>query len=362
MASVYPGNLGGTFTSDIGSITRLATSAPFQKYAAEEIYERSLFIKSGALARVGALNNTVGARVEVPFFNSLSTTSTTIRSDSTWGTNGALVAQKVTASTQYASITYRGFAYAMDDLSRYQTNEDALNFVRTQMTQDIDRLNTTQIVSMLTGIIGPGGPLAATNALDVSVTTGAAEANYLSAATVTQAKYLLGERANELTVLAVHPTVAAYLEQVGMLQFSSTALATGQGIQWGSGGIGVSSTQVGTAFGLKVIVDSQLPIRGTSGEQEQFVCYLAGNGALMTGSQFPLSTEVGRNILSFQDEMAVKWSNIYHVNGVSWSASSDNPEDSDLATPGNWSLAFEEPKLIPLVELTVNSPYGGTIA
>ena len=60
--------------------------------------------------------------------------------------------------------------------------------------------------------------------------------------------------------------------------------------------------------------------------------------------------------------MAVKWSNIYHVNGVSWSASSDNPEDSDLATPGNWSLAFEEPKLIPLVELTVNSPYGGTIA
>ena len=40
MASVYPGNLGGTFTSDIGSITRLATSAPFQKYAAEEIYER----------------------------------------------------------------------------------------------------------------------------------------------------------------------------------------------------------------------------------------------------------------------------------------------------------------------------------
>ena len=366
MASVYPGNLGGTFGADIASVTRLATSAPFSRYLAEEIYERSAFIKSGAMATSAALNNTIGTRIEVPFFNSLSTTAETVRSDATWGTSGAghLTAQKVTAATQYASIMHRGFAYAMDDLSRYQTNEDALNFVRSQMAQDIDRINTTSIISMLTGIVGPGGPLAATNALDVSEPTAGSEteANFLSAATVTAAKYLLGERATSVTTLVVHPTVAAYLEQVGMLQFSSTALATGSGIQWGGGGIGVTNTQVGAAFGLNVVVDSQLPIRGSSGENEQYVCYIMGNGALQTGSQYPLTVGSDYNLLSFQTEMAVKYSNVFHIPGVSWKATSDNPEDTGLATPGNWELVFTEPKLIPVVELTVNSPFGGVLS
>jgi len=364
--ALYPGNLGGTFGADIASVTRIATSAPFSRYLAEEIYERSAFVKSGALQTSGALNNTTGTRIEVPFYNSLSTVKETVRSDSTWGTagNGAVTAQKVTAATQYATILHNAFGYAMDDLSRYETNEDALNFVRTQMSQDIDRMRTRTLVSMLTGILGPNGTLNATNSLDVSEATAGSEteANFISAATCTRAKYLLGERAGSLQTLVIHPDVAAYLEQVGMLQFSSTALATGQGIQWGGGGIGVTSTQVGAAFGLNIIVDSQVPIRGTSGQNMQYVCYLLGNGAIQTGSQYPLSVFSEYNILSFQTEMSVKWSSIYHVPGVTWAASTDNPEDPALATPGNWNCVYSEPKLIPVVELVVNSPMGGIVA
>jgi len=363
--ALYPGNLGGTFGADIASVTRIATSAPFSRYLAEEIVERSAFIKSGALAQNAALNNTTGTRIEVPFFNSLSTTVEVVRSDNTWGTGGAgaLTAQKVTAGTQYASIMHRAFAYAMDDLSRFQTGEDALNFVRSQMAQDVDKNNTTSVVSMLTGIFGPGGTLNGTNALDISQATAGSEteANYVSAATVTRAKYLLGERAGSLQTLVVHPTVAAYLEQVGMLQFSSTALASGSGIQWGGGGIGVTSTEVGSAFGLNVVVDSQLPIRGSTGENQQFVCYLLGNGALQTGSQYPLTVGSDYNLLSFQTEMAVKYSNIFHIPGVTWASASDNPADAALATVGNWNRVWDA-QLIPVVELTVNSPFGGVIA
>ena len=363
--ALYPGNLGGTFGADIASVTRIATSAPFSRYLAEEIVERSAFIKSGALAQNAALNNTTGTRIEVPFFNSLSTTVEVVRSDNTWGTGGAgaLTAQKVTAGTQYASIMHRAFAYAMDDLSRFQTGEDALNFVRSQMAQDVDKNNTTSVVSMLTGIFGPGGTLNSTNALDISEATAGSEdeTNYVSAATVTRAKYLLGERAGSLQTLVVHPTVAAYLEQVGMLQFSSTALASGSGIQWGGGGIGVTSTEVGSAFGLNVVVDSQLPIRGSTGENQQFVCYLLGNGALQTGSQYPLTVGSDYNLLSFQTEMAVKYSNIFHIPGVTWASASDNPADAALATVGNWNRVWDA-QLIPVVELTVNSPFGGVIA
>ena len=362
--ALYPGNLGGTFAADIASVTRIATSAPFSRYLAEEIVERSAFIKSGALQQNAALSNSTGTRIEVPFFGSLSTTAEVVRSDNTWGSSGAgaLTAQKVTAGTQYASIMHRGFAYAMDDLSRFATGEDALNFVRSQMAQDVDKINTTSVVSMLTGILGPGGTLNGTNSLDISEPTPGSEteSNFISAATVTRAKYLLGERAQSLQTLVVHPTVAAYLEQVGMLQFSSTALSSGSGIQWGGGGIGVTNTQVGAAFGLNVVVDSQLPIRGASGENQQFVCYLMGAGALQTGAQYPLTVGSDYNLLSFQTEMAVKYSNVFHIPGVTWASSSDNPEDTDLATTGNWNRVWD-PQLISVCELTVNSPFGGVL-
>ena len=41
---IFYGNMNpdATFTSDIGSITRLATSAPFARYLQEEIFQQSL--------------------------------------------------------------------------------------------------------------------------------------------------------------------------------------------------------------------------------------------------------------------------------------------------------------------------------
>ena len=71
---VFQGNAGtnpnqSVFTSDIGSLTRLATSAPFQKYLIEEIFQKSAFVQSGILSPEARLSNTIGTRIEVPFFD-----------------------------------------------------------------------------------------------------------------------------------------------------------------------------------------------------------------------------------------------------------------------------------------------------
>lgn len=363
---LFLGNLNpdSTFTSDIGSATRLATSAPFARYLAEEIFQRSAFIRSGVMGRSGLLSGTTGSRIEAPFFNAINAAEEQIRSDDTWGTSGAghFTSQKVTASTQYATITYRGFMFSADDLSRYQTGEDPLAHFRSQLAADLDRKMTAKLVSQLTGLVGPGGPLAGTNSLDVSVPAAADEANFLTASNITAAKYKLGERASSVTTIAMHPLVAAYMETVGALTFSTDALSTGGNIQWGGGGIGLSSTAVGYMMGLRVIVDEQLPIRGAIGEQQQFVCYLFGNGVVQTGDQFPLRIETERNIASLQDAVAVHYSNALHVIGTSWAGAGDNPTNAQLATAGNWGLAYTEPRLIPLCELTVNSPFGGLVS
>ena len=367
---VFQGNAGtnpnqSVFTSDIGSLTRLATSAPFQKYLIEEIFQKSAFVQSGILAPEARLSNTIGTRIEVPFFDPLDYTEESVESSNSWGTNGAgfYTTQKTTASTQYATITNRGAAFAMDDLSEVQTGEDALNAIRSQLSTDMARKMEQKLLFMLQGIVGPSGPLAATNSLDVSGTDAGAltEANYLTAQNVVAAKYLLSERANDLNAIAMHPLCAAYLEQIGMLTFSTDSLVSGGNIQWGGGGVGVTNTQIGYFAGLRVVVDSQMPIRGTAGQAQQFVSYLFNDGAIKTGQQFAMQIETERNILSLQDIMAVTYNNVMHLPGVSWAGSFDGPTNAQLAEPTNWSLAYSVPQLCGLVELVTNSPFGGTV-
>ena len=129
---VFYGNFNpdATFTSDIGSITRLATSAPFGRYLQEEIFQQSAFYTSGILAADARLNNTIGTRVELPFFAPLNYIEERVDSSDTWGLNqsGYYTSQKTKASTQYGTITTRGAMFAADDLHTYQTGEDALGF------------------------------------------------------------------------------------------------------------------------------------------------------------------------------------------------------------------------------------------
>jgi len=57
----------------------------------------------------------------------------------------------------------------------------------------------------------------------------------------------------------------------------------------------------------------------------------------------------------------VHYSNVMHIPGTSWVSASDNPTNAQLATAGNWSVAYSDPRLVPVVALTVNSPFGGLV-
>lgn len=362
----YLGNLGAgsTFASDVTSATRLATSAPFARYLQEEIFLRSAFIRSGVMRRDPRLQTTVGTRIEVPFFDPINATEEKIESNNTWGTSGAghFTAQKVTASTQYATITHRGFMFAADDLSKLASGEDPLRHFAAQLADDLAKKKTAKLVSQLEGLLGAAGPLNATNNLTVAVTTGADADNYLTAANIIQARYLLGERQSAVTTIAMHSLMAAYLEQVGMLTFSTDSLVAGGNITWGGGGVGVGPRQGYMPMaGLNVIVDDQMPILGTSGQLQQFVCYLMGPGTVYEGDQMPLRIEADRNIASLQDAVAVHYHHVQHIPGTTWAAVADNPTNTVLATAASWGLAYSEPRLIPAVRLVANSPFGGTI-
>ena len=57
--------------------------------------------------------------------------------------------------------------------------------------------------------------------------------------------------------------------------------------------------------------------------------------------------------------MAIKYNTCHHVLGTSWKGSAATGlANTDLATAGNWEAAFSDTRLIPLVAIDVNTPYG----
>ena len=357
MAAPFQNYSGGVLLADIVKRNNFAA------YVSEAIKERSAFIRSGAVVRSPLLDSREGGtRIQVPEFNPVSPTEEIIDGTATWGTsnNGYLTPQKIGTGTQIATICHRGFAYAVDDVAVLAAGEDPMGHIRDQLADAINKLNSTRLFYHLHGLFGTA---LSANALDLAVaaSSGAAEANYLTAATVARGRSLLGERGEELDTIVVHPSVAYYLYQVGMLTFSTSALSTGTGIQWGGGGVGITDTSVGQFAGMNVVVDSSVNsvVPGSSGHIKEFYCYLIKSGTILEGVQQDLAIEAERNVLSKQDVISVDYHSTYHIMGTKWNDASDNPTNSNLGAKAKWALTYDA-DLIPIVQLTVNTPLDNT--
>ena len=230
--------------------------------------------------------------------------------------------QKIGTGTQIATICHRGFAYAVDDVAVLAAGEDPMGHIRNQIADAINKLNSARLFSLLDGLFASTGPLGA-NALDlVKVASGADETNFLTASTVARARNLLGERGEELdTLVFTQLLLTTYI--IGMLTFSTSALSTGTGIQWGGGGVGITDRSIGQFAGMNVVIDSQVNTvqPGTTGHQ-RVPLLLIKSGTILEGEQSPLSIESDRNILSKQDVMSVDYHSAYHVMGTKWTSAS----------------------------------------
>ena len=257
------------------------------------------------------------------------------------------------------TIMHRGFAYAADDLSKMGTGADPLAAVRSYMARAILKLRTRTLVSQLEGLFDTA---LADNVTDVSqATTGAGEANFISSSSVIRARNTLGERGEDLTTIAMHSDVYAYLQQVGALTFSTSSLATGGEIVWGGGGVGLNSVEVARFMGLRVVQDDMLAPTVNDAGADQYPVYLMGPGSVAEGVQQELRTEADRNILSMQDVIQWNYHHGFHVFGTSWKGAGDNPTNTELETGTNWGMVYQTNKLIPVAKLVVNSPFAANV-
>ena len=366
--SAFNGNYsGGTFLSN------LVTRPEFLQYTSEGIFEQSKWVQSGIIQRNAALDARAGGtRVRVPFFDPIAPSETQILSNSTWGGGGGyLVPANVTADEQIMTLLHRGFAYAADDLSKLGSGADPLSHVRDQLTAAINKLKTATLSAQLLGLFGgiSGAGVLGPNQTDKTL-AGApgslTEANYLNVANVVSAKAKLGERGDEMDSIAMHSNVAYYLQQVGMLTFSTSALAASGAVVWGGGGVGVRQSEVPFFAGMRVVIDDQLTYLtgGTATHKVKYPVYMFKSGVVAEGIQQDLRLAADRNILSMQDVLAVDYHYGYHITGTKWAASGDNPTNAatsgNLANTSSWNLVFATTKMVPIVRLLVNTPFDTT--
>ena len=336
-------------------LSDLVTRPEFLAYQREDIYNNCKWIQSGAVVRNSALDARAGGvKVQVPFFKPINPTEVVIEDNSTWGAGGYVSPESIGAADQVMPILHRTFAYATSDLAAMGSGTDPMAAIRSYITKAVNKLRTQTLINQLNGIFGTA---LAGNAVDVSqAATGATEANFLSASTVIRAKHLLGERADELSIIAMHSDVYAYLQAVGALTFSTSALSTGGAITWGGGGVGLTSDAVASFMGLRVVVDDMLAPTVNAGGADQYPVYLMTAGAVAEGVQQEMRLESDRNILSLQDVLQCNYHYGFHVMGTKYGGA-DNPTNTVLGTAGSWTLAYTERKMCDVVKLTVNSPY-----
>jgi hypothetical protein len=354
-------NMGGT------TLSGLVTRPEFLAYASERIFEQSAFLQAGVVQRNAALDARAGGtRVRVPFFDPINPTEEQITSANNWGTSGAgyLTSQSVTADEQIMTILHRGFQYATDDLSALGTGADPLGHVANQLAAAIAKKKTATLLAQLGGLFGniSGSGVIGANTYNATGTTSATASNYLTAANVVKAKTKLGERGSELTAIAMHSNLAAYLEETGYMQVQ----VSGSTVSAASGLLG---TSYNTFAGLRVIVDDQIGVisGGTSTHLNKYPVYLFGAGVVAEGVQQDLRVETDRNKSSFQDLLIVDYHYGYHVAGTKWAAAGDNPTNEtstgNLGATASYGLAYTNVKNVPLVRMLVNTPYdSGTYA
>jgi hypothetical protein len=336
----------------------------FTPYLLEATTVRNSFLTSGVVSALDALNVTEGGdKVTIPNWKADLSGDAERLTDTTSLTPG-----KITADKQVGVVLHRGRAWESRDLARLAAGSDPMGAIGAKVADYIANQQQKDMIATLKGVfgnLGTSNSTAAFAALSVDA-SGSGETN-LGPRQIAAAEALLLEDAERLGAIVVHPLVYADLKERKAIDFvtATDARVTASSIAAGSitalnafgGSVAAAytaNTQIPYYMGMRVIRSKDVPTSGT-GSTTKYACYVMASGAVGTGQQAALRSEVDRDILAKSDAMSVDWHNVYHPLGARWVGSA-NPTTADLATATNWEKVFETEN-IGIVRLTVTSSF-----
>jgi len=172
----------------------------------------------------------------------------------------------------------------------------------------------------------------------------------LTAQAVRQAKYLLGDAADDLRVMLLHSKVFSDLLRDTSVTYSSLDSVSGTTVITG---------RVPGMFGLDMFIVSDQCYNsnvgtGSSGD-DRYHTYLLGANSVQIGWQAGPEIEVDKDITHPSTKNLVKITADYvvHLAGVAYTGSA-NPTDATIQTASNWNEAYEDHREVPAALIISN--------
>jgi hypothetical protein len=336
----------------------------FTPYLIEATTVRNSFLTSGVVTALDALNVTEGGdKVTIPNWKADLSGDAERLTDSTSLTPG-----KITADKQIGVVLHRGRAWESRDLARLAAGSDPMGAIGAKVADYIANQQQKDLIACLNGVFGAVGSDNSSAAFAaLSIDGGGSGETNLGPRQIAAAEAILNEDADRLGAIVMHPLVYADLKERKAIDFvtATDARVTASSIAAGSitalnafGGSVAAAYTNNTAIpfymGMRVIRSKDVPTSGTT-PNRKFACFVMATGAVGTGQQAALRSEVDRDILAKSDAMSVDWHNVYHPLGARYTGAA-NPTTADLATAGNWQKVFETEN-IGIVRITVTSSF-----
>lgn len=332
----------------------------FTPYLEEATTLQNAFIASGVVQPLAALNGGDGGDyVSVPFWDANLSGDAEVLSDS-----GSLTPGAITADKQRGVFLHRGRAWGVRELAKLASGDDPMQAIGNKVASYIAHQQQKDLLATLAGVFGAVGS-ANTGAafIDLTFDAGGSGETALSPRHVAKARALLGDQGDKLSAICMHSAVyydlveRRAIDYVTAAEARQTALGTAEDAFGGSvSGAYTADASVPFYMGMRCIISDDVQTSG-SGGSKKYATYFFTPGAVASGEQQGLKTEVDRDILALADYMAVSWHNCYHPMGSQYqTAGGANPSQATLATITNWSKVYET-KNIGIVRGTVTSNF-----
>lgn len=368
----------------------------FSNYVIDRSTELNRMVNAGIASAdpvIGQLINGTpqgGRFIEIPAWNALDSNE----EDEVFGEYDVSVGN-ITTKSSHATLTMRQRAWGATDLSRVLGGADPLAAIGTLLADYWNSREQKMYLSILKGILDPTSGCLKGHVNDIS--GGTSTAAYISDGATLDTKQLLGDHYDSLGMVFMHSAVYTYLQKNGLIT-RNPIFDPSQ-----------SQVEMERYLGYKIIIDDGLPVRlyeksasGVSGALKIvadtatpsdgeiklsevnaggltgvaagdyvlpthiYTTYLLGTNAFIRQDGTPqgfIATETDRDKLGAKDYLINRKCMILMPRGFSWNTNATltetvggetrtlyYPNNTHLATPGNWSLATSDKK-IPIAAL-----------
>lgn len=337
--------------NEITQLIDVITPEIFNDYMNIFTREKSAFVQSGVAVEDDRVSRNItagGLLVNMPFWSDL-TGEDEVLGDG----DKALSTGKITADADIAAVLYRGRGWSVNELAAVISGDDPMQALMSKIGGYWLRREQRILISVLNGLFAaksgtgeeatPDGQLFEQHFYDQ-------KANPITETMLLDTKQLLGDAAEQLSLLVMHSAIYTSLQKLDLIDFLPAS----------DGGRPIPIYQ-----GYRVVVDDGVPVTGTTPATKVYTTYLFAQGSIgrSTGNPSQLTTfETDRDAAKGNDLVFTRRAFTMHPYGVAWKnevreEGNITPTNEDLAHAANWKKVYED-KNIGIVALNSKAIVG----